>query len=291
MTACQEPLDHNIDVPEPQLSVSANVAVGKAVEVRLSSTQPIFNTQPAGVVTNASVKLFENGQFVEHLSFVPNGLTMDSVYISEILPQVGAAYQLEISAPDFEPVFASTSIPEAVPVSLAVNSVHEMDGRDNSMNRVFYEVAIDYEDPTNAPNFYQLNFYQEFIEFDVINKDTSVTGISTEPLIFSSLGDNNSFLPAVTGGLLIEDKPFGGSLAFDLTIEIDRKDQKLGRLIAELHTVSKEYYDYYASVSRQQNSGSGGLSTPVFIISNIDNGVGVFAGFSTSRAEAQVSHE
>lgn len=290
--ACEETIEPNLNIPDPQLSVSANLAFGEFVEVRLSSTQTIFETQPVGVIANARVDLFVDGVFTERLPFLARGGRLDSIYRSQkVLPEVGRTYNLEITAPNFEPIFASTSIPDTVPFALMVHNVEEMDGRENTESSVSYRVAIDYLDPPGQANFYQLDFYQEFIEFNVIDKDTSFTGLNSYPLIFNSLGDNNNYLPAVTGGLLIEDKPFSGPLIFDLSIPINRKTQKLGRLVAELRTVSEEYYQYYASVSRQQNSGNGGINTPVFIISNIENGVGVFAGYNTSRASEVVSHE
>ena len=59
-------------------------------------------------------------------------------------------------------------------------------------------------------------------------------------------------------------------------------------LVAELMHVSKEFYNYYTTLSNQRNSQFDIYSEPTQLYTNIENGLGVFAGASMSTNNLKI---
>ena len=85
------------------------------------------------------------------------------------------------------------------------------------------------------------------------------------------------------------DKSFNGK---DFRIKIlihqgnilhDRKQRGKGMITVYLNSLSKEFYKYALSFSEQIETGDNPFTEPVKVYSNIENGLGVFAGYSYSK--------
>ena len=93
---------------------------------------------------------------------------------------------------------------------------------------------------------------------------------SDDPIIGDEISDN---------GVIFSDEFFNGK-NYELVIYIDK--QYTPFLFTELRSVSKEYFLYMRSYFKYVQTNGDFLAEPVMVYNNINNGIGIFAGFSTS---------
>lgn len=292
-SACEEPVDLGIELTAPQLVVTSNFSPNASVKVRVAKTVSVLNADPRDeLIYDADVAIYDGKELLADLDLVIP-LFGEAYYTAAgFEPETNRAYTLEVMAPGFPSVSATSSIPERVWINRfeIADLRREVDWAQD-LAYFSYEVRMDYEDPFMVRNYYHLNFYQQIVEFVVTDGDTLVTD-STQvfPLEFSEANDDNFVYAAILGGILLQDKPYPNGIAFYLRHRLNPRRQKLGQLIVELRTVSDEYYRFYNSVSRQQNAGSGsGLSQPVIEFNNVQNGRGIFAGYNKALDSLNLS--
>ncbi|NJO86764.1 MAG: DUF4249 family protein [Lewinella sp.] len=202
---------------------------------------------------------------------------------------MGAEYALFVAAPGFAPVTAVSAIPPPIPIStLAVTNYQEW--VDGNLLRFSCELSISYEDPIEQINFYNLRLYQQRIHYMIaFNGDTIRNGTSMMALELPEATNETWKLAINTGGILLQDHPFSQALTIPLQGAVERDRYLTGKIITELRTVSPEYYNFQSSLSSQPSSiGGGGLTPPVLLRSNVENGLGVFAGYASSTDSVSV---
>ncbi len=292
-SACEEPVDLGIELSSAQLVVTSNFAPQESVKVRVAKTVSVLNADRQDeLILDAAVAIYEGNELLADLKLVDP--LFGEPYYSEasFRPETNRAYTLEVIAPGLPPASATSSIPEPVHISkYEVASLDRTYDWETNHLDYAYEVRMDYEDPPTVRNYYHLNFYQQLLEFVVNDGDTLITD-STQffPLEFSEANDDNFVYASIIGGILLQDKPYPDGISFYLRQRIDPRSQKLGQLIVELRTVSDEYYRFYNSVSRQQNTGGGGgLTQPVIEFNNVRNGRGIFAGYNKALDSLNLS--
>ena len=73
-------------------------------------------------------------------------------------------------------------------------------------------------------------------------------------------------------------------LRLSTTTLLDPNIDVLQSMEVIVHTISKELYDYHQSLHKQLINNATPFTTPVSSFSNIENGLGVFGGFSTTNS-------
>lgn len=285
VAACERPVDLQLDEFKPQLAVVSNFAPGQYVEVQLSATRSPLSTSNTQYISNAKVALYLGHQLLETLTLIPGNKQTPPIYISrQVKPIAGITYTLHAEAPGFKPVEASNAIPTPTPIQgLSISALKAEPGSTAFLTKYSYNVTIFFNEPRQELNYYHLNFYQQLYNYIIENGDTVITNEVFLKRKFSSIDDENTMISYFDGGVLFEDQKINGTpvkLTFPLDVELEKNLQLLGNVFAELRSVSKDYYLYHNSLSRQQTSLGGGLSEPVILYSNIKNGQGIFAGYS-----------
>ena len=293
LVACEEPIDLGIELSTAQLVVTSNFAPHESVKVRVAKTVSVLNADPQDeLILDAEVTIYEGERLLADLQLVEPLFGEPYYSAASFLPQTNRAYTLEVVAPGLPAVSATSSIPEPIYISkYEISTLGKTYDWESNLVDYSYEVQMDYEDPPLVRNYYHLNFYQQILEFVVTDGDTLITD-STQlfPLEFSEANDDNFVYAAIIGGILLQDRPYPNGISFYLRHRLNPRQQKLGQLIVELRTVSDEYYRFYNSVSRQQNSGAGGgLSQPVIEFNNVRNGRGIFAGYNKALDSLNLS--
>ncbi len=123
LISCEDPIDVELEEGPVQLVVDGEVTTIIPVRVRLSTTAAYFNTAATPVVSNASVRLLEDGNTVDVL--IEND-TVPGQYIGSYVGEVGKTYQIEIDIPDGEAFEASTwkSRPETLRPIFELDSIY-----------------------------------------------------------------------------------------------------------------------------------------------------------------------
>jgi hypothetical protein len=286
---CEKPVDINIADPGPKLVLICNFTEDNFFKVQISKTQAALSSNTVTeYIGNATVEIWQGNQLKETLSLVtpPNG---DPPYYtsSRFQPQIGIEYTIKAKADGFPLVQAMNSIPAPVPiVEQSVRDLQIIPTSKTGENNYNYTVVLRFLDPMDQENYYHLNFYQKINNYKVVLGDTIISSTDVKTLALSPDASNNFQVASFNGGLLLEDKPFNGrgvTLTFPVSITVDTKQAILGNLDIELRSVSKEYYLYLSSISRQQSNPNVPYAEPVILFNNIKNGQGIFAGFSKSK--------
>lgn len=286
---CERPLDLGIEEPEPRLVVVSNFTNDKALEVIVSKTKSILSSDETEFILDANVELYQRDTFLETLRLVPAVGKLAPYYSThQFRPKVGVVYNIKVDAPGFASVMAKSSIPANIEINdFEISDLSVFPGNDGNV-LYSYNVSLGFDDPAAEQNYYHLKFFQEIINYSSDNEqgDTILGDAYLQQIAFNSNTDNNFLIAYFDGGVLFEDGPFNGKTitsTFPLQIQVEPTSELLGNIFVELRTVSEEYYLYHNSLSRQQSDPNLPFNEPVIIYNNIDNGRGIFAGYSASR--------
>lgn len=294
LVSCESAVDLNLDDAKPQLVVISNFTPGQPVVVQVSKTRSPLSTEDSVYLENATVELYQDSKLLEVLEGVAGSARNPPYYTTrQTTPVVGLNYTIRAQVPDFESVTATSSVPIPTSIrSLRLSDLNIFPGTDGRKN-YHYQVAIIFEDPAAGKNFYHLNFYQQILEYRLVGEDTITTNESLQKIRFTSELDDNSLIAYFQGGVLFDDKNFNGnsiSYSFPLKININPQKEMVGKMFAELRTVSQEYFLFHNSLSRQQTSSDGPFNEPVMIYNNVENGQGIFAGYNASVDSVAIQH-
>ena len=280
LSGCEEPVDLDIELPEPRLVLNSTFFPDEVVRIQLTATRTLGNeTAQSREVTTAEVMLFDGNDMVESLTYVPSASTggVGEYRTQTFRPLMGREYTLLVSAPGFPPVSAVSSIPPPVPLTtVAVAEVATVATEEVAVYD--YKLHVDYADPAEEVNYYDLRVRQLAVPYtiayngDTIRQLPQMKGILAPALYGERSGEVS---------LLIQDLPPGGVIDVELRSVIDPRKELLGNLVAELRTVSREYYFFQRTVNQSLGTPGGGLAQPVVIFSNASQGLGVFAGYNS----------
>lgn len=285
-STCERPADVEISGPDPMLVVVSNFSDQRVLQVQISKTISAFAGGGIEYVEDANVELFEENEYIETLNLVAPQNQSPYYTTYELKPKVGVRYTIRVDVPGFRTVNAQSSIPPQIGIEqLQVSDVYQRDLDEN--NRQFqYKITLSFSDPGRAKNFYHLKFFQQIKEYEQIEEKIIITNVHQKEITFSPLNDNNNQLAYFSGGVLFEDGILDGhtiTYTFPLQISIRTDRELLGKVVAELRAVSEEYYLYHTSLSRQRENPGVPFTEPVIIYDNIENGQGIFAGYSASQ--------
>jgi len=256
----------NLEIPEhtPRIVVNSIVEAG-GDELRLAITRSLGMRDTSSFsepIPNPEILVSVNGQ-----SFTEFQLDTAGHYVTPATIQAGDKIEVEVHAPDMEPVFSETVVP-AAPIIRDVKlggTVYDFGGWEKR------EISFVIQDISSEENFYSVKFIQERDDF---------------PNYFGSRGigidSPITWLNYIFSGLAFTDVLFRDGEA-TVTIWIDEhhisgiSDQTENFLLVE--TLEKANYDYqttfYTHYYNQQPGLFGG--EPVPMVNNIRGGFGLFS--------------
>ena len=247
---------------------------------------------------------------------IPNGNTsINYLTNKEIKIKPGDNYEIQVDIYGYdydnkkmaivEILKAKTKIPThvGIEVSQMPNITREDKYGDYSVSYLYYKTILD--DPANEKNYYYLLPYMvELLPEDDINtldfdslwfangkrdgySDLNVNTFNIEGLYPNDNKDNN-YKNEYFKGYLFSDETFDGKIKeINLLLQEYRYNSSGDRTsyaVFELYHLSEEYYRYYYAHQNQQEWKEENLyREPVQLYTNIQNGLGIFAGASLSR--------
>jgi len=288
---CERPVELPFDMPDPRLVVVCNFTGGAFFLVQVSKSRSALDQSPEEYIANARVDIYQDATFIETLELVPRGGEIRTPYYitRELKPKQGVVYTIRVEAPGFETVMAQSSIPEATEI-ISFNLSDIMVGlTQNGDLRYDYNVELSFEDFPEEVNYYHLNLYQQFLAFELFEGDTSLIDSTIHAVVFSNSINNNFVLAYFKGGILFEDKAFQSNrIVVPVAVQINPQSQLIGKVYAELRTVSEEYYKFHQTLNQQQSNSGGVFNEPVIVYNNIENGHGIFAGYNAATDSVAV---
>jgi hypothetical protein len=269
VSACKdfwEPRSVVTNLPEhqPLLVINSFINPDSVLEVFVSKSNA-FLAPPSFLINNATVTIFESGNPVELFQ-----IRQGTYRAANHKPRIGASYELRVSADGFMPVSSTATIPSPIKIDSVVVTKNRIDFKTN--------LTLFFQDPPGEDNYYQLLLYS--IERSVEN-DTllAVIGFSSSDAVLRNPEDFEDESDYYDDAFF-DDALFDGDF-YDLDISFHIHSEPI-QMFVVLLTTSESYYNFRKSVEQQNTTEDNPFAEPVPIYTNIENGLGVFASYSSS---------
>lgn len=283
-----------IDIPELDSLLVVNSIFEPNVEfqVRVYQSKGILDdSYESKPIANATVELFDAEGVSMGVMQNWGGGPGYSYWPLES-PKYAHEYTIQVSAPGFETVTASSHVPPFVEIlSAAIVDSFYFDPLESGSAAEKTALSIVFEDAPNVKNFYYLNIYS----YSQNGYDSWVGGqcFTTFDPIFESEAeflevDPEEGQPEFCDGMaLFTDNLFDGETK-DLRVYISRDFlEHSTHLYVEIGNVSEDFYYYKRSAKLQSKIGDNPFAEPVRVYNNIEGGFGIFGGYGVSLFEIQ----
>lgn len=284
LLSCETAVDPRLPDNGSGLVIYSFFRPGSPLKIDVFNTIPVLQTETIQRNRDLTIRLLQNGEFVEEVTADQQG-----VYRSSTVPVERSHYSFETTLG--EQSFSATSrIPE--PVSISSARMSETIQYVNS-GEYGYPAEIALADPLETANFYSLEILVQNCSNGCTGDDLqgSLNEVLVEELKVNTSGNTDVDIvggPQQIDGLkyiYFSDEGFNGELVtlefFIIPTLIDlNKDQHVKFV---LKSIAREYYEYLrTSDFQKEQEEEGNLSEPVQIATNIENGLGTFTGYSFS---------
>lgn len=275
LNACEEPVD--MDIPQAETTTVAHVSqsYNDTLQVYIARSRHIYDTtRYTGCDSTAEAFVIHNGNQTplryNGKRFIAEGLSA----------QPGDTISLRVTGTDNKHTFAQTVIPqstiahsiEITPSALLIEDVY------------FSRVQLSFNDPANETNYYEFSLNVTQIKDDSASTFGYYDFRSFDPIMVNE--DIMQYEPVT---MLFSDAMFNGSqVSIPMYYFLYFFTESLQKVIvvSELRSVTREHYLYYKTLYKFMYNQSGiwqGMTLPVSIDGNIENGAGLFSLFTSTR--------
>lgn len=267
--SCEKYID--IAIPDEGRKMAVNCFLNDTDKPILMLTRSKFildSGNEFSMIDSAKAYLYQDGIqvaefFQQDTSNIPEPWDIGA-YVADYICQSGKQYTIKVMK-NGETITASTQIPHSVTVqSIDTMTIVNQDGYK------YLRVKITINDPANIENFYQFSFrtisfgYEQILSFPVNQSDFGLTGTTYQSYLLSN------------------DKLFNGqSKTFIFDLDGGSFYDIVTPLSVVVNGVSKDMFLYYQQLQKYQNAQNAFLAEPVMMYTNIENGLGIFAGYSS----------
>lgn len=278
--ACEK----SIPFPEaetPPILVANSLFTKDAIwTVQLSQSVAIDSTVKFDFIPNGQIEIKNlSNNAATTLTHQSNG-----IYTSDaLLPASETEYELTVEVADFSTIQASSSIPKNFVVQLQNFQASEYLKQPNYL----FDIEI-IDDPT-TPNFYLIQVHYVLKRNGQLFKEQARhfsfdANSDNETVVLDHSNLKQSYLP---------DTNFNGQT---YTSQIGAASPLLGDVnigdeltaFISVYSISEAGYLYEKSVERFENTAEEIFAEPLGVFSNINNGLGIFAGYVEQRLEIRL---
>ena len=277
--ACTTVVDFDIPLDKPWVVVNSLFSPDSVWQVKVAYSKNILDVAPGPnfwQVGNAIVKILDpNNQVIETIT--PSSDKFNRVlYRGKTKPLPGQSYTVQVSIKD-EPIRQAIN---KVPMHVPITSVEVDSSRFKSEGEPI-EIDITFKDPKDEKNYYTVKIIEDATY--LVNKDTIVL---TQEIYFEVVEQS---LSIDESGLekLINDNLFSGR-DYTFRTKLYHRRYSYGSQLLRQHvrvvllSVSEEYYKYFITKNLQDHASGDPFAQPVQVFTNVENGLGIFAGYSAS---------
>lgn len=274
---CEKEIPFDIDDADVKTVVNCLFDTDSTWVLEVSKSRSILDEDSElSLVSDATVRIYNPDGSSELLSHLGEGL-----YGSDSKPERGSTYSLEVAVPGQETVTASNSL----------NSGAEIVRIDTGSTVIggwpVNEVTITLKDVPNIDNFYNIKLRSNYWEwtYNPVTQDVD-SGIvfgnvwfTSADAVFGGGGggvlDQKDFGPR---GASFNDELFSGE---ERSITLSYYNWDLEDLSVTVSSGSEDFFLYERTFDLYQQTSDNPFAQPVQVYSNIENGLGIFAGMSS----------
>jgi len=232
---------------------------------------------------NARIELFENGNYVENLTYVASFPGFVSTYQSSIIPKANSRYKIIATYEDRPEAKAENVIPERAKINFIEPQTSD------TVQHPFFQYVVQSKlniDPLeNGPNYFHLKAFLRHQYLEIFLGDTLSYFLNKDIKIEIPPSINHLDISHEEGTLVAQVNLINSlQIPLDFNFGIDPAADDWN-IILEFRNVSESYYLFHESVGKQERAGpnSNFLSIPsTLIYNNIENGIGNFSAYNVS---------
>lgn len=272
LTGCYTLIDPDLPKKQNTPTVNAILQAGEPLMVQVSMATEL-DTLPLSLIDNAAIELWVNNVFVEKLLGENEGL-----YTAQTIVEAGNEYSCKVVVPGFDTLFCSGKIPFPEQI---LNIEHiNIAGKDEE-GTSYPAMRITFNNNPDVVSYYEIQInligYRDEIFFpNILNV--------VDPVIL------NEGLPILLfSNELIRDSVYTMHINYNTSTASWSQNTgwrtSLYPFTVEFRTISYDYYLFRKQhyLYKQSRYADGVLEniTTAPLYSNIDNGLGIFAGYSS----------
>ena len=294
--SCETVIDLDIP-PEPtRLVVNSLITPDSTITVHVSKSKSVLDQASSFILVNdARVTLYEDEQEVAQLNNSGEGR-----YLADFLPSTGRQYAIRVTAEGLPSVEARSTIGTPVAIEdVSVSKIRVETGSsciNNDCQPTYsdeYQLGLRLSDPPSQVNYYEIVAYAvvqdsfpnyddlgNFIGYDSARRNVQVFLETDDPVVETPYSD-------LEGGgfygesLLLSDESFSGQ-SYTVSFETNTFfGEGIKELTLQLRTLSEEQFQYQRTRRLQDYNANDPFSEVVPVYTNVENGFGIFAGYSS----------
>jgi hypothetical protein len=281
----------NEDIPDTsgKICINGTFTQDSAWTIYVTKGKHILDNNPIRQLADADVVILEDNKILTTLhSFGYSTINQNiggytSYKETTLVPKPGKTYQLKASYPGLPDVTTSCFLPMPVPIH-NVELTHSSELSKAPIDIYFY-------DPPNEENFYSMECILT-MESKNYNTGESPKYVVREKLYTSNplyyLEEDFDIINSTSAKpIFFSDKQFDGQLIKIASIINASERTNVIKAEVILNTLSKEFYLYKTTKARQAFAENDPFAQPVQVYNNVQNGFGIFIGFSQYAYEVK----
>lgn len=278
--SCSKLISDEFSPFEPVPAINGILVAGRNVNVHVSQVETIDNTN-LQYINDAMITLFKNGTAVTEMPLYEYGL-----YYSHEIVRPGEVYSCSIRIDGFPDLFCVDSIPSRTQVRI---TGHTSTAKINEEGGYNEGITFEFQDDPDAEDYYEVIVDKR----ESWGRTSSYAFDETSKVLL-----NEGLEPYTTESVVFSDKLMEGS-AISMTLDFEGANNRHcyyrdscvfkdyeHTVIVELRHVSREYYrfkkDFYFYEKNLYPQIIEGSASAFTMYSNIENGMGIFAGYTVS---------
>jgi hypothetical protein len=306
LSSCQKVIEFSGSITDPIMVVNSLVTPDSVVSVQVSKSRFFLNNSSTfESIDNANVLLYVNGLLKENLLRRVNG-----VYVGAYKPTFGDSIGFKIKIPEKNEIICGTTVPQLTGI-LSVYSMTQptdintpivtvttpktggapvTDTIGTNIGRRMF-LTLNFKDNPDIKNYYRLVVYTR--SYSGTKYTTDYAFYFDDIVSGNSTGDEVGPPTSLSSNKfnVFSDELFNGK-QYSLKFSVDNnfyyyfpghtKPQPIKILFITLQSISKNYYLYLQTRSNIKTNSF--FAEPVQVYSNIDGGVGIIGGYTSSNA-------
>ena len=272
ISGCEDAFETTLEIDPPphtdRLVVHAYGSTnGEDLKVHLTQSSGILDNVQNNLISGANVTLWKGQEQLAQLTEINSGSNFRYNYIlaeGSITYEIRATYRLEVVADGFEKAIGTATVPQDIPL---LKQKFEEDGTSLESGDFHSEVEIEFQDPANQEDFYEVGV--------VLLIDNG--GNSYYDEVYTETYDPAAQEGISYSNLIVNDLSFDGELK-NLPLIIEKFDEQAIENMYVLWRVTSEGHYLFNKTARKQDDLDGNpFASPVQVYSNIENGIGIFS--------------
>lgn len=279
LMGCEEPVDLDLPVAESKIAITSEFAPDRPFKVYVSNSVSSTSNQDIQMLTEADVTISKGDRAFELLQLVRDEWSYVYYYLGRNKVDLNnLEYSIEVKAPGYPTTTATDVIPSATPIQ---SFEILMDERKGPTSEIELEFDLNFKvHPMH--DYYHLVLYYKYTSIYPNPPHQILSRNNQELISLEDMPGNPRFLRHFSKGILLKSSNIESDIASlkfktsfnTLSNHIDRS------LVAELRTVSDDYYLFHSSFTRQLSQSDSIIGQPIVLHNNVKNGLGSFAAYN-----------